>query len=722
MHRALVLALAGMALILEPRVASAQDTTTTIPGRVTVGLDAGGRVFTKSVDSVDLGKFEEYKHVPSGLVFQGFRADWRPTAAGPDFWMTGRQLAERDKSFWLGARKPGQFTAMAFWDRIPHTFSTTGQSAGTEAPIGRHKLPDPRPDTSTWNSSPLLSPIRTMWDPVKFVVGATPSEHWNLRAEYLWLDKSGERPVGMSFGSPGTNHREVTEPIDQTVHDLRVSPSYATRQYQLSFSYAYSRLVNNYASVSADNPLQTVDTRTAGAATGRDALTPGNFAHTAMLAGGVNLPSRTRLTGTVTMSWRGQDEPFIPMTSNSVLADSVETVTLPTSLQGDTRTTMVNLRATSRPTTPLTLSGLYRHFDFSDETPEITFPVRVVNDRTFSRTEETRHTLPYSRDQADVSAAWRFGPLAKLTAGYGWERWERAEIRNVDETNEHSPRLALDVTAKDWLHFRGTWSTGWRRGTEYEEEQEVQNPKMRRFDQADRDRERFDLLADITPTGQLGFTLLGGVGTIDYPESEYGLQYERTAVVGGSADWSPSPRFGLGVSYTYEAFTATQTDQTRDPTQLDNPTYVWASDHSDFINTLGGYLDAVLIPGRLAAGGRVDWTRAEFTVVTVNPNGTPTGGTAGQNDGATAKPWPQFTHEWVPASLFVRYSVTTQVAVTVQYSIDRFEGEDFRTDGLQPATGTDIYLGNDYRNYNAQWLTITLSYHLPLIGTGRPPL
>jgi hypothetical protein len=36
-----------------------------------------------------------------------------------------------------------------------------------------------------------------------------------------------------------------------------------------------------------------------------------------------------------------------------------------------------------------------------------------------------------------------------------------------------------------------------------------------------------------------------------------------------------------------------------------------------------------------------------------------------------------------------------------------------------PATGSDIFLGNDYRNYKATFLTFSISYRARLLGPGR---
>lgn len=104
-----------------------------------------------------------------------------------------------------------------------------------------------------------------------------------------------------------------------------------------------------------------------------------------------------------------------------------------------------------------------------------------------------------------------------------------------------------------------------------------------------------------------------------------------------------------------------------------------------------------------------------------NPQ-TPTGGTATQNANAAASDWPDITQKWLPASAYAQYHVYRDWFATVRFTWDKFNKKDFRTDGLKPATGADIFLGNDYRDYNVQFLSFTISYRPQWLGVGRPAL
>jgi hypothetical protein len=101
---------------------------------------------------------------------------------------------------------------------------------------------------------------------------------------------------------------------------------------------------------------------------------------------------------------------------------------------------------------------------------------------------------------------------------------------------------------------------------------------------------------------------------------------------------------------------------------------------------------------------------------------TPTGGTAAQNFAATAGDLPEVTEKYQPMSLFATYLVTRDWGVTLRYEAERWAQNDFRTLGLLPAEGNGIFLGNNLDNYNARWLSVSISYRPRLLKITRPAL
>jgi len=691
------------------------------PNSVIIGAELGERAFIDKPPSLALAKLVEYKAVPTGPVLLKLLLGYTAPDSITVFQLNGSNFGQRDQAVRLRGNSPGLYDVQFRWDRIPHTFSTNARSLGSEVSPGVFVLPNPRPDTAAWNrTSPYLAPVRTMWNATKAAASYTPSPKWDLRTEYTRIQKSGARPMGMAMGSPGNNLREILEPINQAMQDLRFTEAYSSQRFQVLGSYDISTFYNGFTSATSDNPLITVDQATTGSSRGRTALAPRNLAHTGEVNAGLNLPHSTRLTASGSYSLWIQNERFIPATINSAIVANLSQI--PERLGGHSGTSSIYLSGVSRPIAPLTLTARFRTFSFRDRVDVETMPVLIINDRSVRAAEE-RDNLPFTRRNADAGGTWRFTGLPlTFSAGYGWEAWKRSEARNVADLREGSPHLSLDLGVFDWMSLRSSYTTGRRRiHGEYIQNTTSDQPLHRRFDQADRDRERTNFLATVTPLDQLTVSANWTVGHDEYPHSEYGLQSDRSNMEEGDISWAVTDKFSVDGSLTNERFVTRLRSQYRATGQLNNPTYNWVANNRDVIRTVSAGFRASVIPDRLEAGGRVDASSAKFRMATFNPL-TPTGGTAAQNFAATASDLPEVTQKFQPMTLFATYLVTPEWGMTLRYETERWAQNDFRTAGLVPAEGNGIFLGNNLDNYNARFITISVSYRPRLLRTARPAL
>ena len=694
------------------------------PGTVSGAAEVGGRAFVNPLTDQQLGKFDEYRDLRTGGVLQQLLLGYTPRDSFSVYRLVARDLLQRDQSMWLQAMRPGTFDFNARWDRIPHTFSTDGRSLGTTTAPGVYTLPVPRPDSNAWRAAPYLAPIRTQWDPVKLSLGITPSESWDFKAEYTRIGKLGNRPMGMAFGGSSNPSREILEPIDQTVQDVRVSQGYAAknRRFQVSASWDVSHFQNAFSSVQSDNPQQAANTAAAGAAVGRTALSPSNSANTGIFTGSLNLPAHTRVVATVSHSWMKQDAPFIANTTNTLLAS----VTVPrSSLGGDVQTSMMNASLTSRPTQDLSLSARLRSFDYKNNTPPLAMPQLVINDRSLAA-GDTSGANPFTKTNADLSANYRLPHSFSLGAGYAQEKWTRdPDRRNVTHTSESTPRVSLDFRGIDWLMLRSSYSKGSRRSDDYHQNNTTENPDFRRFDQADRDRERVSLLLVATPMeqsaplNQMSFTLDWTIGHDGYPNSPFGVQSDNSAMTSAAVDWAPSARFSVGAGFVREDFANLLHQRYRSGTQLANPTFDWVDRNTDRINTAFASFTANLIEDKLDVGGNFSLSDAMFHVYTVNPlPPSGTGATASNLLQATAADWPKVTQRSLPLTAFVRYLYNPDWAMTLRYQVETYNQNDFRTQNpsyvapgvLSPQIGNYYFEGNSYQNYYAGWVTLVITW------------
>jgi len=691
-------------------------------------VEAGWRFFVDEPPGGRRAKWEEYRDFPGGpflgeLQLRIFRPDESYSAE-----IRGSKWGQQDQEFSLRTGRLGLWEFGFDWDQIPHIFSTNARMLATETSRGVFTLPSPRPPLGAYNSGRDIDEISTRWDTARILFRLTPTPDTEIKAEYTRIKKDGDRPIGIAFGF---NFMEVLEPIDQTIHDVRLQAAVAREQWQLQFGYTFSLFQNDFSSLTSDNPFQATDTATASAS-GRLSLPPDNMAHTFNLAGGANLPWwRTRVTSNFSWSLRLQNDDFLPHTRNPlILAAGGPDLVLPQkSLNGNVQVFLVNLNATSRPLPPLTLSAKYRFYGYEDWSDQITFPARVETDTTLERDPRRAGRWSFTKHNADIDARWRLLQPVAFTVGAGWERWDRNEHREVPISDEFFGKAVLDVTPLDWLTVKTKYTPSFRRIERYNtrahllhevaEEEAIatagQSLLLRKFDEAERDRHKVDLLVQLMPLDTLTATPTVSYIYDDYIQSTLGLQQATSWSAGMDFTWMPLERLSLYGGYTHESIFQKQRSRAR-PVRgteaIDFADFDWISNNTDTIETAHAGLKAELIPKVLDWTVGASYSYALGRVETRNPV-APTSGTAAENFSAQAKRWPAFTDELIRLETALAYHFLKNWTGKLGYVFESFQKHDFRTDTLNPfipAAGNGIWLGNDLKGYTAHIIAATIGY------------
>jgi MtrB/PioB family decaheme-associated outer membrane protein len=711
-------------------VAAAQ--TTVFGLQIEGEVELGGRIYADRPKPEDRAKLEEYRDL-SEQPFGAFRLGLSRPDQSYLSELGGSLIGQEDQEFFLTTGRTGIWRFDFDWNQIPHLLSTNARTLATETAPGVLTLPTPRPPLSTHNNAPFQD-VGFRSDVAHLEFTLFPNPDWDLKVEYTRIYKHGDRPMGMAFGSPGGNFYEIARPIDQTIHDARIRGTWAGSWWQVQAGYTLSLFTNSLDSVTVDNPCfgnSTCGTDANGAQSrGRTSLDPDNMAHTFTVAGAMNLPMRTRVAATASYSLRLQDQDFLPHTINPALSSPNLALPAP-SLDGQVGIFLFDLNATSRPLPPLTLRARYRLFDFDDMRDELVFNAHVVNDRS-PIVNEPRNAgeWSYTKQNADLDARWRFGAPVAATVGGGWERWDRNRHREVPTSDEYFGKAAVDVTPLDWLLARLTYRPSFRRISEYntfahlehtviedvtpDEQAQGQSPLLRKYDEADRDRHRVDLLLQFTPLETLTVSPTIGYRNDDYYNSALGLQSAESFVGGLDFSWSPLPWLTFSAGYTYEKIDQEMRSRNREvvgSTVLDPPDFDWLTDNVDTIHTVYAGLRATLIPKVLDWVLNIAYTNATGEVNTTNPV-KPTSGNATQQGNATAKVFPDFKDTLFHVDTAFRYVFLKNWVARLGYMFEKWTGTDFRTDTLNPFMPgtTSIWLGNDLRDYTAHIFTLSLAY------------
>ncbi len=727
MLRTRLVVVAALAILTPVGSASAQVSLG--PVNLEGDIEAGVRLLPDRPSQANRQKFEEYRDITEGAFLSNLQLRFSTPDEKYSLEALGSKWGQQDQEFGFGWGRLGLWSLGFSWDETPHVYSTTARMLESEAAGGIFTLPTPRPPLTAYNFGRRLDEVSLRWDTGKFSFSLTPTPDLELRADYTRIHKTGDRPIGMSFGGPGSNLLETLEPIDQTIHDLRLKANIAHDRWQLQFGYALSMFDNGNHIVTADNPCFGLPAAVTAAPpgcgpdavgaqpTGGVSLAPSNQAHNWTIAGGVNLPMNTRINALVAYGLRFQNASFLPQTVNPAIVSPL--LGLPArSLDGTVATTLLSLQAVTRPLPPLTLTAKYRYYDYNDITKELQFSGRVLNDR-FVVAENVKALRPdYTKQNADLDAKWRFGSPLAVTVGTGWERWNRNEnVREVPTSDEYFGKVVIDYTPAEWLMAHLTYRPSARRIDEYNTWAHYmslhldpittpalagnQSPLLRKYDEGERDRQRTDLLLQIVPSEKLSGTINTGWKSDDYIRSPLGLQQAVSWSAGADVTFVPFERLSVVAGYVREWIFEKQ----RSRTAADISDTDWISDNADTIDTAHVGLKAKL-------SETLDWTlgasysTATGTVQTRNPGPL-------VNGPATAKRFPAFVDSLLRFDTALRYHFRDNWTASLGYVYETFGQHDWRTDTINPfvpAVGSSIFLGNNTKGYDAHIVAMTLGY------------
>ena len=326
--------------------------------------------------------FIEYSDWDDGLVLSRFAGGFYHPESNRYVDFEGGSVGRDDQYYQLQAGRYGRYGVRAYFDAVPHVFSTTARVLWDGAGTDRLTLPSSLEpgNTSEQALRQAFSGIgnsRLAVEREKLGLGMhfTPDPHsrWTLRASTE--NRDGARAMGGTFDYPGFGQfMETVEPIDYQTTQIALGYQTAGAQAQFNASYAGSFFRNDMASLTWDNaggfdfPVPQT--------TGRLALAPDNEYHNAKLDYARRIPWwRGRLTATVSASSMTQDDELLPPTIASGSQSGIDLSQWNTSEALSRQTAdaertqlMGRLKLSVQPTRKLRLSGLIRKLDDENKT------------------------------------------------------------------------------------------------------------------------------------------------------------------------------------------------------------------------------------------------------------------------------------------------------------------------------------------------------------------
>jgi len=523
-------------------------------------------------------------------------------------------------------------------------------------------------------------------------VNFIPKENWQFDIDVSHENKQGVDATGGAIAS-GTNMMVgnttiaiLPEPIDQDTDIVNAKLSYASDNGQVDLKYEMSIFDNNYSSLTWQDPFNT-------AAAGSMSLAPDNEFHQLSLTGGYALPYQSRLTGFVAMGRMTQNQNYNPYTINN----NATTAPLPqTSLDGEVLTTNAQLKLVSRPISSLRLNAELRYNERDNQTSVATYDYVILDSDNFTNTA-TNRPFSYKNNRFNLDANYRFNAITSLRGGYKYNEMKRSYTNaERDTTKEDTLFAKWKIKAHSTVDVALFAEASKRDGSDYSS-LATENPAMRKYYLADRDRTKVGGIIDYMATEKLFLSARVDYNEDDYTDSVIGLTEATQPVY--TIDFSYQPRHNITTYgyYTYETIESSQAGSA-----LGTETPDWEADFEDAFDTIG--LGAKWTDlGKWDIGADIVLSKSNGSSV-MKSLAVP--GTEGQ--------YPDTKTELASVKLWTDYNYSKQLVYKVGLWFEEYSADNWAVDGLQPydpaAVENVLLLGNETLDYNVYVLTASLSY------------
>ena len=707
-------------------------------------IDFGGRI--TSIDG-DEARYQRYRDLRDGVFFDltGLHKETGTLVLDA----SARNVGWKDQRYQVTLERPGTLRFRFLYDQTPMFISRDTRTPYDPLPgdDGAGSATLALPDTlqaaiqanPNTNFRPLIeaaadsryfdSRIRrdTLGFDVRYSLGAV-----DATVAYANTGKKGDIPFGAYLQIP----IEVPLPIDSQANDVRTSIEWANAKGLLRAGWDGSWYDNQAAEFVWDNPQRAVNTSSASSQ-GRMAEWPSNNMFSFNVSGAYRLPSRTSINGVFAFGRWNQDATILPFTINPVNAGLVPLPRDTAQAKADTSTVVLNF--VSQPSRHFDVSARYRFYDFDNKTPEFVLarasglPDRVTADGAAGVWSDPSigkigpEPLGYRRNYLDLDAGLL--GVTNTTFRVGYSRYSAdTHYRVYEKVGEDTFRAGADVVGNQYVSFRSVYEHSQRRGHDFDPlslERPEEQPGMRHYDVASRDRDRFTAVATVTPLATLAVNALVAWTKDNYLNDEtaavdrFGLQDYTSKTYTAGLELAPRDGLGAGLSFSIEDYDGVQQSRTAAPNvpgQMEDPTRNWTLDEGNKAWSVMASLD--LLSG-------IEKTELRLAYNYSNYRGTYGFRLPADTTLATPVPLPDITSTEARATVDLRYFITRRVALGVVYWYDSYDVSDFSlspdvVSGVaQPAveegqTGTvnALLLNYFYRPFTAHtaWLRLTYAF------------
>lgn len=640
--------------------------------------------------SDDSFKFGEYTGLnEKGAFFIGDGAA-RFRRADAAYWnANASNLGLDSRSLDAEGGRQGKYKLLLEYDELPHFISESVRTPFLGSGGAFLTLPAgfPQAVTGLMPLAGTLRPVELDTQRKRLGVGAAwiPVRDWEYAVNFRHETREGTKRTAGAFLFTSA---QLVEPVDYVTDQVDASASYRGSKWQLKFAYYGSRFRNSNDALTWQNPF-TPAPAFPGAVAGQLALPPDNQFHQISASAGYQFNLRTRATADIAFGRMTQNENFLAATLNSTLAVPA----LPrNSLDGRVDTLNATLKLTSAITDRLRLNAAYTHNDRDNKTPQAAY-TWVTTDSFVNA--QPRTNLPYSftQDKLKLSADYRALARVKASVGFDHDSHKRS-FQEADKTREDTVWGKITARAVDNIDVTLKLAHGERDISGYQVVPGIfppENPLLRKFNMADRTRDKAGLRADIAAADNVNIGLGVDASEDKYKDSTIGLTSAKDYNLNGDVSVilteQTSVHFFANREVIKSRQVGSQTFSTPD----------WSGENKDTIDVVGIGVKHAAIKDKLDVGADYTVTRSRSEISV--------------NTGAADPAFPDLSTSLRGLRLYAIYRLKDNVSLNGGYWYERYDSKNWMLDGVAPDTiPTVLTFGEQPPRYHVHVIRLSVRY------------
>lgn len=520
-------------------------------------------------------------------------------------------------------------------------------------------------------------------------VGASwiPVSNWEYAFNVRHETREGNK---LTAGSFFVNSAQLIEPVDYVTDQVDASASYATKKFQLKLAYYGSKFQDRNSALSWTDPYGTaaLGAFPGAGSSGQLALPPDNQFHQVSATAGYQFSDKTRLSADLAVGRMTQNDSFLPYGTAFAGPGG--------SLNGRAKTLDAAVKLSSAVTDRLRLNAAYTHNDRDNQTPQSLYDVVSTDMFGGPSAPPPRTNLPYSfkQDKLKLSADYRASAKLRGSVGADLESSKRS-YAEVDTTRENTVwgKVASSLTEKIDVTLKLAHGERRNDGT-FQPIAGItppENPLLRRFNLANRNRDTVGLRADFTPLERLSIGLGADSSEDKYTDSSIGLTKAKDFNLNGDATLVVSERTNLRFYLNHQEIKSNQAGSQTFSTPD------WFADNKDTIDTYGLGVKHAAIKDKLDIGADYSTSRSRSQI--------------NVNTGVTNPAFPDITATLDTWKLYATYRVKESLSLQAGYWIERYSTKDWMLDGVTAATIPNVLtMGLQAPQYHVNVLRLALRY------------